>query len=461
MRIAELRGHRRLRAPPDRDPGDALRAARAFAGPGRRIVCLFQPHRYTRTQLLCAEFATAFDEADALFVADIYPASEPPIPGVTGKLISDAVAEGGAVAESEFAGPKGNARLRCGNALRPGDVFITLGAGDIHEVGTRIAADLKKLEAIRAAMDDAEGKVKLYEPMSRHTTLRVGGPADFWIEPATESGFARAVKFLRAEGIPLRVIGRGSNLLVKDGGIRGAVLHPGKGEFESISASGDQISAGVGARFKAVAYAAREAGLGGFEWMEGIPGNVGGGLRMNAGAMGAETFDQVVSVRYIDGATGEIKEKTGAEFAYQYRFVPDLLENFAVAATFSGVPAERGGIDEKLLASRTKRRESQPVAPSAGCIFKNPGPIPAGKLVDELGLKNRHVGAARVSEVHGNFIVNDGGATAADVLTLIDQIKAAAREARGIELEPSPNPRRRHRRLLHSAMNLEGKKSPS
>jgi len=201
------------------------------------------------------------------------------------------------------------------------------------------------------------------------------------------------------------------NLLVKDGGIRGAVIHPAKGEFENVTHDGDCSIAGVGARSKKIASAARNAGLGGFEWMEGIPGNLGGAVRMNAGAMGTETFDQVVSIRFLD-TDGSIKEKSIEEIAHRYRNVPEFEERYVLSARLKGKPTDVASIDMGLEASRVKRRTSQPIGASAGCAFKNPELCGAGKLVDELGLKGKRVGAAVVSDVHGNFIVNEGGATA-------------------------------------------------
>jgi UDP-N-acetylenolpyruvoylglucosamine reductase len=168
--------------------------------------------------------------------------------------------------------------------------------------------------------------------------------------------------------------------------------------------------------------------------MEGIPGNVGGALRMNAGAMGIETFDQVVSVTFLD-EDGEVRVRSRDEIVSNYRDVPELRRNFALQAVFAGQPDTAEAIQARWDASRAKRKISQPVAASAGCIFKNPAETPAGKLVDELGLKGCGEGKARVSEVHGNFIVNGGGATAGDVLAVIERIKALARETRGIELE--------------------------
>ena len=250
----------------------------------------------------------------------------------------------------------------------------------------------------------------------------------------TKAAFGELIRFCRRENLPLFVIGRGSNLLVRDGGIRGVVVHPSGGDFDKIEINGNEITAGVGAKLKEVAYAAKAAGLGGLEWMEGIPGEVGGGLRMNAGAMGSETFERVMRVRYLDGE-GAPHEKTADELEVHYRHVPSLEKNYAVSAVFRGEPASADEITRRLDESQKKRRTTQPAAKSAGCIFKNPDSCPAGKLVDELGLKNSSVGKARVSEVHGNFIVNDGGATAAEVLQLIEKIQQTARAQRGIELQ--------------------------
>ncbi|RYD36778.1 MAG: UDP-N-acetylmuramate--L-alanine ligase [Verrucomicrobiaceae bacterium] len=412
-----------------------LQTARQFARQGR-VICVFQPHRFTRTQLLRKEFGRAFSEADAVFILDIYPASELPIPGITGETIVEEIQahEKGRIKVVSTPNRE-TAHLAVGNFLRPGDLVITLGAGNVHETGTRLATDLRTAEGLLQAQGEEGAVVRLYEPMSRHTTMRIGGPAQFWLEPSTVAGFSRLVQHCREQGIPCKVVGRGSNLLIRDGGLKGAVIHPEGGEFDEITVHGDgTITAGVGVKFKRLAAAARNAGLGGFEWMEGIPGSVGGGLRMNAGAMGQETFDQVVSVTVLDSA-GNFRERTREEMDVRYRSVPELVEHMAVRAVFRGQPAAIETIDGNMKASVDKRRGSQPVAASAGCIFKNPAACPAGKLVQELGLKNLSVGQARVSEVHGNFIVNEGGATARDVLDLIALIRRKAKEDRGIDME--------------------------
>ena len=409
----------------------AATIATARTGSWRRVLVMFQPHRYTRTLALKEEFGRAFHQADAVFIANVYPAGEKPIPGVSGQTIVDAILAYGhksAVHQPDIMKIHQDAAAE----IEDGDLILSLGAGNIHEAGARLLADLTTRDKLLEAM--GPGAIRLYEPLSRHTTMRVGGPAQFWAEPETEEGFTDLVCHCFDEGIPFMVMGRGSNLLVRDGGIPGVVAHLSKGEFARHEVQGHEITAGVGLKLKQLTAIARNAGLGGFEWMEGSPGNLGGSLRMNAGAMGWQTFDQVVRVRYCD-QDGNIFTRTPAEMEVHYREVSTLRQNYALSATLRGTPAEAKDIESKLGASERKRRESQPIAASAGCIFKNPVQTPAGKLIEELGFKNFAIGHARVSEVHGNFIVNDGGATAEEVLTLIEEIKAAAARERGIELE--------------------------
>lgn len=406
----------------------------------QRVVVVFQPHRYSRTQKLAEDFGKALQAADLIFVTDIYPASELPIEGVTAQTIVDAVEANGSV-RAQVVGSVQWAHHAVGNALQRGDLLLTLGAGNVHEIGSKIARDMATLEELvrcceegQKAGEDSAIKAKLYEPMSRHTTILCGGPAQFWLEPRSFDAFAKVVRYCRDRGIAQRIVGRGSNLLVRDGGIRGAVIHPSGGEFSEVSVEGDVITAGCGARFKKLASVAAAHGLTGMEWMEGIPGNVGGGLRMNAGAMGIETFDQVIRVVFLDD-DGEIRERTREEIRSHYRNVPELRRNYALAASFQAEESTADEIAQRMEESKHKRRSSQPIAASAGCIFKNPDELPAGMLVDELGMKEASVGRAQVSSEHGNFIVNRGKAKASDVLGLIDKIRREAKAERDIILE--------------------------
>jgi UDP-N-acetylmuramate--L-alanine ligase/UDP-N-acetylenolpyruvoylglucosamine reductase len=400
----------------------------------KRVIVLFQPHRYTRTQALADDFGKVLQAADLVFISDVYPASEKPIEGISGQTIVDAMKRHGDI-PATYLPDLATAHHTVGNALQSGDLLITLGAGNVHEAGTRIAADLKVLEEMKALMPEGEIDGKLYEPMSKHTTLLVGGPAQYWVEPHSFYGFAFLVGYCRERGIPVRVVGRGSNLLVRDGGIRGCVIHPTGGAFSEVSVgTRGEITAGVGVRLKKLASVAGGAGIGGFEWMEGIPGNVGGALRMNAGAMGVETFDQVVRVTFLD-EDGVIRTREREEIVAQYRDVSELRRNFALQAVFKGKPDKPENIKQRWEESREKRKSSQPVNASAGCTFKNPEVIPAGRLIDSLGLKGTSVGTAAVSEIHGNFVVNQGGANATQILQLIESIQRTAKSERGVDLE--------------------------
>jgi UDP-N-acetylenolpyruvoylglucosamine reductase len=275
--------------------------------------------------------------------------------------------------------------------------------------------------------------VRRDEPLAKRTTLRVGGPADLYVEPASEADLAATLKFCAERGLKFFVLGRGSNLLVRDGGFRGVVICLAQPEFSRIEIDGQQLRCGAGARLKNVAVEAKRAGLSGLEFLEGIPGSIGGALRMNAGAMGGATFDAVVSVRVMD-VGGVIHEMTPKEMKVEYRGCATLKTHFAVGAVLAGRPDSEASIAQRMIAFSKKRWTSQPAAPSAGCIFKNPVTIPAGKLIDELGLKGARVGGAFVSAEHGNFVVNDGSATAKDVLQLINLLKQRAKAARGIDL---------------------------
>lgn len=409
----------------------AATLATARTGPNPRVVVMFQPHRPSRTQALRKEFGSAFEKADRIFISDIYPASEPPIEGISGATIVEEISARGQQS-AEFVRDVASIHKAAAAALQDGDLVLSLGAGNIHEAGKRLVEDLQARDTLQEII--GKGRVKLHEPLSRHTTMKIGGPARFWIEPETEAGFADLVRHCFDENIPFMVMGRGSNLLVRDGGFPGVVAHLSQGEFSQHQIDGVEITAGVGVKFKQLTAIARSAKISGLEWMEGIPGSLGGGLRMNAGAMGIQTFDQVERVRFCD-QDGNIFTKTPAEMEVCYRDVPTLRQNYALSATIRGMPGSPEKIDAAIAESVAKRKTSQPVAASAGCIFKNPAAIPAGKLIEELGLKNLSVGGARVSEVHGNFIVNDGGASASDVLSLIKKIQSVAEAERGIKLE--------------------------
>ncbi len=403
-----------------------------------RLIVLFQPHRYTRTQLLRDDFGACLQNLDRLIVTDIYPASELPIPGITGQTIIDAVREQGSV-KCKFISSVRDAQLETGNRVKAGDLVITLGAGNIHEAGSKIAQDLRIMTELEQEVGSDDLSWKLYEPMYKHTTLRVGGAAQYWIEPSSIEALQKSVDFFKDRSIPVYVIGRGSNLLVRDGGIRGAVIRPRGEVFEILELEGDELCVGSAIPLAKLARAAQQLEITGFEWMGGIPGNVGGSLRQNAGAMGQDMWSIFRSALCLD-ETGKIVrfEKENMKQA-EYRLISEFSRNIVLQACFTATPASLEQIKERSEQFRDKRRNSQPTEPSAGCTFVNPTneegiSLPAGKLIDELGLKGYSIGGAMISPVHANFIVNTGKATADDVLQLIDLIMDKVKEAHGITL---------------------------
>ena len=406
----------------------------------RRLLVAFQPHRYTRTQHLLKEFAGCFADADKLWLTEIYAASEAEIPGVNGLLLAEAVRAQGQ--KAEFIQGLDLLREVVRAAAQPGDLVLFIGAGDITRAAHELAAQWRQemptrkeqLFAALSAVLSPATVLRRNEPLAKKTTLRVGGPADFYVEPASEPELAAILKICGERKVPFVVLGRGSNLLIKDAGVRGVVICLAHPNFSRVEIIGQRLHCGAGARLKKVAMEARRNGLSNLEFFEGIPGSVGGALRMNAGAMGSWMFDVVETIRFMDHA-GLARERMASEVNVEYRGCPLFANHIALGAVLKGEPASREAVEQRMQTFSRKRWTTQPPAPSAGCIFKNPKAIPAGRLIEELGLKGARVGSAVVSDVHANFIVNEGDATAKDVLGLIEIIQQCAKTARGIELE--------------------------
>jgi len=413
-----------------REVAATMEAARAR---GRsRLVLILQPHRYTRMATFLSDFADALAKAEAVILLPVYAAGEKPIVGADSAALAEKLAGKGV--KVELASSMAEARSILGKIWQEGDLFLFMGAGDITQLARRVARESELfLKIRRTAGKDAV--VRWYEPMNKHTTIRIGGPAQVWFEPDSEEVLGRVVRLCDEQKVPLTGVGRGSNLLVRDGGIPGVCVNLGLPGMSKIEAVDGKIRAGAGARLKQIVSAAKAAGIGGLEFMEGIPGAVGGAMRMNAGAMESWTFEMVESVRVMD-RKGAVQDVPAAQFEVKYRKVPRLTKDIAVGAVLKGSVVKPEEIAERLKKFSRKRWDSQPAAPSAGCIFKNAETIPAGKLIDELGLKDTAVGGARISPIHGNFIVNQGGAKASDVLALMEKVRERAKADRGIELEP-------------------------
>ena len=273
------------------------------------------------------------------------------------------------------------------------------------------------------------------EPMWRHTTFRVGGPADVMFLPESPDQAVAAIEAAKAVGVPVMVIGNGSNLLVRDGGIRGLVILLGENMAE-ISCAGSIVTAWAGASLARVAAYAQANALAGLEFASGIPGTLGGGCAMNAGAYGGQLSDCLLDAQvYLDG---EIRTLTKDEMQMGYRTTLPLREGGVVmSARFELTPDDPEAIAARMRDLNARRREKQPLNyPSAGSTFKRPEGYFAGALIEGAGLKGRSVGGAQVSEKHAGFIVKTGEATAADIIALIRIVQDEVRAKFGVNLEP-------------------------
>lgn len=273
------------------------------------------------------------------------------------------------------------------------------------------------------------------EPMSRHTSFRVGGPAELLFLPGSEAEILTALDAAGEAGAPVTLIGNGSNLLVRDGGIRGLTIVLGEA-FSVVRVEGREIVAQAGAPLARVASVAQAAGLSGLEFASGIPGTLGGGCAMNAGAYGGELKDALVCARAL--LAGELRSFTREELGLGYRTSRVLREGgIVLEARFALTPGDPEEIAARMRELNAKRREKQPLnLPSAGSTFKRPEGHFAGALIEGCGLKGARVGGAQVSEKHAGFIVNTGGATASDILALIDHVRDVVLRETGVELEP-------------------------
>jgi len=289
----------------------------------------------------------------------------------------------------------------------------------------KLAAELRSLSA---------GILLENEPMSRHTTYRVGGPADLFFMPENREALLKALEAARQSGIPAMVIGNGSNLIVGDGGIRGLVIALGEA-FSEIRLEGTLLRAQAGAMLSRVAAAAQEAGLAGLEFASGIPGTLGGGCAMNAGAYGGELKDVLLWADVL--LNGEVRRLSRDEMAMGYRTtLPLRAGGVVLEACFDLQPGDTEAILARMKELNARRREKQPLnLPSAGSVFKRPEGHFAGGLIEQCGLKGYTIGGAQVSTKHAGFIVNVGGATAKDITDLIAHIQETVLAQTGVHLE--------------------------
>lgn len=293
----------------------------------------------------------------------------------------------------------------------------------------------KETQALAAMLAPMGAEERI--PLAKHTSFRIGGPADLLFAPQSREELRFALEQAKALGVPVALMGNGTNLLVRDGGVEGLVLKLGPG-FSAIQPLGEgRITAQAGALLSSLANEAAAQGLMGLEWAAGIPGSVGGALAMNAGAYGGEIKDVLTSIEYWDMETGEMIERPPADGELGYRESAfSWPRRIALSATVSLAPDD-GHMLERMRDYSRRRREKQPLQyPSGGSTFKRPQGHFAGALIEGAGLKGTAVGGAQVSRLHAGFIINRGGATCQDVLDLIALVQRRVWEHSGVKLEP-------------------------
>jgi UDP-N-acetylenolpyruvoylglucosamine reductase len=418
--------------------------------PRRTVWALFQPHTYSRTRALLHDFCGSFENADHVLITDIYAAREHDTMGVSSH---DLVAGLGTHPDARYVGGLNAASERLLSELAAGDVLVTLGAGDGYRVGEQVLEALRaeevqpelssdqRQELLAQAIEQELGlPVRRQESLSAHTTMRVGGPADLLVVATQVEDVVAVASLARRWSVSLTLLGGGSNVVVSDLGVRGLVV------INACRAvrrhEGHVVWAEAGANLAGLARQTLRWGLSGLEWGVSVPGTVGGAVVGNAGAHGGSVADNLVRATLLQ-PDGSLAEWQAACFRYGYR--TSALKTslrmgepapIVVAAAFQLEPADPLVAEERAAGFLAHRRSTQPVEPSAGSIFQNPPGDFAGRILDSLGFKGRGRGGAAFSTVHANFIVNQGGATAEDIVGLINEAREAVWQTMGVALEP-------------------------
>ena len=278
------------------------------------------------------------------------------------------------------------------------------------------------------------GKVLFDAPMNQHTTFGLGGPADAWLEPSDDQDLSNTLAFCRQKGIDRFIVGQGTNLLVRDGGIRGIVIRLSSSRFREVRLEGRSVIAGAGLPNTRLLETLKMAELSGLEFICGIPGCVGGGVAMNAGAHGSCFADRLSEIKVMD-PTGAVRAIPRSRMDFEYRNLRNLNDSIVLNATFDLEDETRELISARVSELLEIRNATQPKGSSPGCVFKNPAGQSAGRIIDTLGLKGLRVGGAWVSHLHGNFILNDRKARSREVIELIEKIRTEVLARVGIHLE--------------------------
>lgn len=436
----------------------AIAAGRSHAN--GRLIVVFQPHRYTRTQALWDDFATTFDDVDVLVVTDIYPAGEKPRDRVTSDRLTDAIRRGSDVGHIEYRPTLAAAAGYTAGIVRDGDLVMSLGAGDVTTIAdlvlARIVTSATTAEGVAQLVPDTPHHlstrfaqsgldVVLDQPLGPLCTYRVGGSADLFVRVDTQNQLetlAAVVASMIGAGTvdidDIHVIGKGSNLLVADGGVRGLVVQLGDDFTDvEITRQGDgtvSVAVGAAALMPATARKLAAEGVTGFEWAVGIPGSLGGAVRMNAGGHGSEMAEVITGVHLIDLHSGEAQWMDPRDLQLGYRTSAVLSHQIVTKVDLSLIEGDPTIAGDRLSEIVHWRREHQPGGANAGSVFTNPPGDSAGRLIDTAGCRGLRIGTAEVSTKHANFIQADPDGRADDVMAVMKEVVRRVQDHHGITL---------------------------
>lgn len=407
-----------------------------------RIRAVFQPHRYTRTLALGGEFPSAFEGVDELILTPVYASSESPLIGGTTWDLYRHFREKPNVDQKVFVAAS---LEQAWNYVRqtsiPGDLFLVIGAGDVEKIAYWAADDIKKdgiFETLPAIFADLSGicpdsRFIANESLAGKTTLKVGGCADIWAEIGSISDLLKIRKYCADNNQSFNVMGGGSNILVSDLGVRGVTARLKGQDFNTVSEKNGTIVVDAGTALPALLTWTMEHGWSGLEFLEGIPGTVGGAVRMNAGAY-EESIGKFINWIKISRDDGEIHTIYRKDLNFGYRYCEQLKKNILIKVGLTLECMDAGAIWSRRREISECRAWMKGLR-SAGSIFKNPPNDYAGRLIDSLGLKGMSVGGAMISEKHANIIVTTDVATASDVFSLIELVKSEVKADTGVVLE--------------------------
>lgn len=403
-----------------------------------RVVAVFQPHLYSRTQAHAAEFGEALAAADVAFVLPIYGAREEPVEGVDGGLVTASAPSH--VNYLPAADLEGAAHQLAGE-LKEGDLVLTLGAGSVTGLGRHVLDELWR-RRLAGRLPSICPEHWLDEPLARFNSFQTGGAANLVAKPGTLEELQGLVRELAAVDMPFKVFGGGTNLLVGDGGVVGAVIVLGAGfqGFEVLEEGPDgriRVEAGAALTTGKLFRRLYKEGVGGFEWFHHVPGTLGGAIVNNSGAYGQDLRGHLLEYQVL-GRDGSVEWRPASALAARYRWtaLKGRDGEVVLAARLAGPKKDPEEIMGEAKRQAAQRNATQPGGKgSVGCAFKNPTGGSAGKLIDEAGLKGRRRGGAQVSEKHGNFILNAGAASAADIIGLAEEVRAEVRRKFGVDLE--------------------------